>query len=241
KPFLKYALVYDVQENYHQNVLLNNSSPTGLKLALATGIKAIEKAAHPFIDHYFFAERSYPAEFDYIQRFTILENKYNRQGKQPVQEALAINRNNARFLLTGTLTAVYGTAQGIDWFLKLQERYPDTRLKISGHAPQVRFRKYLETQYGNHANIILALSEYPLPYVRIQQDILDADILLMPYETIDSISSKIPTKLFEGIALNKPILISCNPIWERILKIYPAGLSIDFSQHSRAKDHFEDL
>ena len=240
KLFLGYCLVYDVQENYHQNVLQNSPMPRRVRQVLAFAIKAVERATHFFIDHYFFAERSYPAELGYMRRYTLLENKYSPPDSSPVPATPAVG-SAARFLLTGTITPVYGVLQGIYWFLSLQQYYPETHLKITGHVPQTNFLHDLKRRYGNHPRISLNLSGRPLPYARIRQDMLEADILLMPYEIVDSIKFKIPTKLFEAIALRKPLIISENPVWETLVNPYPAGLSVDFAQPLRAREHFEKL
>src|SRR5690606_31766553 len=72
KLFLRYRLVYDLQENYHQNVLLNQTLFAGIRKIVAGIIQLVERAAHPFIDHYFFAEQVYPSQFPYIKKFTVL-------------------------------------------------------------------------------------------------------------------------------------------------------------------------
>src|SRR5690606_8043365 len=172
KFFLKYPLIYDVQENYHLNVLLNNSRSAVIKHALAFFIKAVEKTAHPFIDHYFFAERSYPSEFPYIQDYTILENKYNFPIKPPKQRMALMHTSKPKFIITGTITPVYGVENAIKWFLKLKEIFPEASLKITGHVPQKKFRKHLENCYGNEPRLQLNFSGLPLPYSLIPQDIL---------------------------------------------------------------------
>src|SRR5680860_995089 len=71
KLWFKYKLVYDLQENYSKNILSNRTVPFGLRHFLSFFIKAIEASAHPFMDHYFFAEKSYPLEFPYITKYTL--------------------------------------------------------------------------------------------------------------------------------------------------------------------------
>ncbi|MEX2593286.1 MAG: glycosyltransferase [Anditalea sp.] len=239
KFFLKYKLIYDLQENYHKNVLLNNTVPFGLRQLLSLFIQTIEKSAHPFIDHYFFAEQSYSREFPYILRFTILENKY--PGKVKMEGPKPLDEDRSTLIISGTITPVYGIENAIRWFLSLHREFPGLSLKIMGHVPLQNFKKQLEELAIQHPQVKLNLSTIPIPYPDIQEEILKADIVLMPYENISSIQSKIPTKLYESIALQKPILISTNPLWQEIIDPYPAGIAVDFLKISEAKTIYKKL
>ena len=94
---------------------------------------------------------------------------------------------------------------------------------------------------GQHPQITIDLSSHPLPYSVIWEAVQHAEIVLMPYETLDSIRFKIPSKLYESIALRKSVLISENPLWEKIITAYPAGLTIDFSINSEAANQYRRL
>jgi len=226
KLFLRYRLIYDLQENYHQNVLLNQTLLAGIKKFVAGAIQLIERTAHPFIDHYFFAEQIYPSQFPYIKNSTVLENKFAGE--------LIPSKNTARkkttFVISGTITRVYGVEKAIAWFIALQQEIPKLSLHIIGHIPLSNFKLSIEKQVAGHRNISLNLSSSPLPYAVILDAVRQSEIVLMPYDTIESIRTKIPSKLYESIALKKPILISENPLWEKLINVYPAGLTLDFSK-----------
>lgn len=239
KLFLKYKLVYDLQENYHRNILYNKTVPFGLRHLLSLYIKVIEKSAHPFIDHYFFAEQSYTREFPYISRYTLLENKFS--GKVISDPPKPLEEDHSTFIISGTITPVYGIENAIQWFLSLHREFPGIRLKITGHVPLQKFKRKLEKSAFPHPQIQLNLSNQPIPYSFILNEIEEADIVLMPYENIDSVQSKIPTKLYESIALQKPVLISANPLWQEIIDPYPAGMAIDFINTSEAMATYKKL
>ena len=239
KLFLKYKLIYDLQENYHKNVLLNKTTPKWVRAFLAYLIKGIEGPAHPFIDHYFFAERSYPKEFPYITQYTVLENKYH--GKVIQKKERAGNQDRTVLLISGTITPVFGIENALKWFLSLHQEMPGICLQIIGHVPLQEFKRQLEEWTQNHPQIKLNLSNHPLPHSLLYKELLKADVVLMPYENLHSIRYKIPTKLYESIALQKPILISANPLWQEIIGAYPAGMSIDFSSIHEAKNHLTAL
>ena len=238
KAILKFRLVYDLQENYSQNVLLNRSGGAMLRHLTASLIRGIEKLAHPFVDHYFFAEKSYQQQFPLIAQFTVLENKFAgaveplsppRLSKEPL------------FIISGTITPVYGIEKAIYWFLSLREKFPLARLHIVGHVPLENFQERLYKLTAGQQGISLNISLQPLSYKTLLKAVRQADVVLMPYEDLDSIRYKIPSKLYESLALRKPILISKNPVWEKALQEYPAGLAVDFSKSRDAAAVFQKL
>ena len=238
KAWLKYRLIYDIQENYSKNIESNKSLPPGLRSLASWFVRSIEKRSHPLIDHYFLAERAYAFEFPYIQKFTILENKF---GGEITKEIKTIDPDRINFIISGTITPVYGIETAIRWFLELVKESPGFSLTIWGHVPISSFKRKIEKKVSACPQISLNLSGTPIPHPILLREIRKADIVLMPYENIDSIRNKVPAKLYECVALCKPILISKNPHWDAVISSYPAGLGIDFSRSSTAKNHLEQL
>src|SRR5690606_7251183 len=120
KTLLGFRLIYDLQENYSQNILFNESVPRAFRSILASWIRIIEITAHRYIDHYFFAEQIYRSQFPYIRNYTVLENKYAGPppaGRKPLSP-------HPEFIISGTITPVYGIEKAIYWFLALQKHYP---------------------------------------------------------------------------------------------------------------------
>ncbi len=237
KLLLQYRLIYDLQENYHKNVLLNQSSPKMVRAAFAWLIRFVEYMSHPFIDHYFFAEQVYAFQFSYIKKFTVLENKFAGE----LVSTESVPNKKSTFIISGTITPVYGVEKAIRWFIALRRENPEVTLSIVGHVPLRGFQRELEKQVAQQPNISLHLSPSPLPYPVILEAVRRAEIVLMPYETIESIASKIPSKLYESIALKKPVLISNNSLWKTIISVYPAGLAVDFSKTTEAASAYRQL
>ena len=239
KTWLKYRLIYDMQENYSKNIRSNKSLFPGLRNLASWFVNGIEKISHPFVDHHFFAERSYGFEFPYIKNFTILENKFG--GEITDRGIKAIDTDRINFIISGTITPVYGIEKAIGWFLELLKERPGLSLTVLGHVPISSFKNKIQKKVSAYSQIKLHIAETPIPHPVLLEEIKKADIVLMPYKNIDSIRDKIPAKLYECLALHKPILITENPNWEALISLYPAGLGIDFSQSSAAKKHLEQL
>ncbi|SHM86345.1 Glycosyltransferase involved in cell wall bisynthesis [Cyclobacterium lianum] len=227
KYFLSFKLVYDMQENYLYN-LEYNQTLSGTKKSLAKFlVRTIENWSGRAIDQYIFAEKCYAEEMPGIDNPTVIENKANLPQRQLPSFHL-IRPHSPRLLLTGTIARAYGISTAIKWFRGLREVLPEARLYISGHCPSSSYARQLEAETSRQPGIHLDLSPAPLAHSEVLREIGEADVLLLPYRLLPSIRNKIPTKLYEGIALQKPVLISRNEVWEDILKRYPAGMGVDF-------------
>ena len=240
KWLLSYKLVYDVQENYAKNIAANRTLPRFWRRLAILLVKASESFSRKSIDHYVFAEQCYASEMPTIKNYTVVENKaiLPKILRPPFRLS---NPSAPHFILSGTITEVYGLIPAIEWYLKLYELLPKAQLTIVGHCPMAGFSKKLAQQYGGNKGIHLKLSEQPFPVGYIQDQIRQADILLLPYLLLPGIKNKMPTKLYEGIALQKVILISDNPVWKTIVDKYPAGKAIDFFATDQIQSLWETL
>ncbi|MBI0397758.1 glycosyltransferase family protein [Cyclobacterium marinum] len=227
KPFLSYKLIYDVQENYGKNITYNQTMPAFLRVVAKSLVRLSERLGKTAIDHYIFAEQCYATEMPSINSYTVIENK--AAISSPFKPSFRLpNPISPHFIICGTITPVYGVIPAIEWFLKLKEALPNAKLTLVGHCPLTSFYQELTNIYGLEEGIHLELSDHPLPIGHIRNKVLEADILMLPYLLLPSIKDKIPTKLYEGIALQKVILMSQNPLWKTIVDKYPAGICIDF-------------
>lgn len=228
KVFLGFKCVYDVQENYAKNVLNNRTLPLFLRFPAAAGIRLLERLGNPLIDQYLLAEKTYAPELPYIKRFTVLENKYQGEISGNPQVRLKI-KEGVRFLIAGTIAEVYGVEEALKWFITLIKSQPQHRLMVIGHCPLASYTKKLFTQAAGYREINLAISDLPIPLADIDKEIKACDVWLMPYQMLSSIKGKMPTKLFEGLANHKVIMVSRNEHWQSLLEKYKAGISVDFT------------
>ena len=238
--FLKFKLIYDIQENFSLNVLCNQTLPGGLKQGAAGWIRWWETRIHPLVDHYLLAEQCYKDEFPQLSKFTVVENKYNGTSIQGSSISFSPERP-IHFILAGTITPVFGIVEGMKWFVQFNTHFPQQTLHVLGHCPMKAYCETLEGIAKDIPHIKLELSENPIPFARIQEAISKADCWLMPYQLLPSIATKMPTKLYEGIARRKVVQISKNPIWEPLLSKHSAGQSIDFQKGVWNKAEMESL
>ena len=223
KIFYGKKLVYDIQENYYFNLLYQNNYPWGVRHLLAFYVRHKELLLAGFVDHFLLAEQCYAKEIKFIkQRYSIIENKYfpakfdfKKQSAEKVE-----------FLISGTISEAYGVFDAIEFF----KQFPASEYKliIIGHCPNKQTFRILKNTVAGIENIDFIVSDSPLPHQSILAHIGAKTIGLLPYQYNKSTVNKIPTKLYEYLGLGLPVLISPNPIWDKMVNSFHAGLSIDF-------------
>lgn len=220
-------IVYDVQENYTLNLTYNQSLKGWKKVLAKNSVAVIEKASKRFIKHYIFSEQCYINELKSFRPFTVFENKFY-DGVQARLHVKFEENQPIHFLISGTITPMYGILEGLNWFLEIYKHQPASTLTIIGHITLPEYHLQLKQAIGNHPGIQLGISEFPVDYTEVIQAYESCDMVLMPYRQVPSIKDKIPSKFFESIALGKPALFSPNKQWETMMSAYPAGSSINF-------------
>jgi glycosyltransferase involved in cell wall biosynthesis len=235
KRFYGYKLIYDVQENYVLNLELNTELSDFKKSNVTRIIQNSESIKG--IDFYFLAEKCYEKEMQEKQPFLILENKFAGEilTKSPFSYS---EKKTFRFLISGTITPAFGTIEGINFFNSILKMFPGSSLHIVGHVPLKSFRIGLENKVKSNPKIHLNIDENPIDHDLIIEEIKASDFCLLPYHKHPAIKDKMPTKLFECMALGTPVLISKNEKWESFLNQYQGGFSIDFESKELAQEQF---
>lgn len=236
KPFLKYRIVYDIQENYRLNLSLNPELSEAKKKKMAALIQKAESVRG--IDLYLLAEKCYAEEMPKKKPFLILENKFggNLKHQTPI---LFREKKAIRFCITGTIAPAFGTWDAIIWFSEILVDFPESELVIAGHCPLFSFREKLEKATKEIPNLRIQVSQNPISHEELMTVLNNSDFTLLPYQNHPAIRNKMPTKLFECAALGIPVLISFNPVWEKFLADFSGGYAIDFLNPSGAAEHLK--
>lgn len=237
KPWIKFKLIYDVQENYVKNLELNPDLSKRIR-AIATWI--IQKAENPRgIDFHLLAEACYAGEMPKKRPYIILENKFPGPSNPLVVKSYK-SKKSFRFLITGTLTPKYGVLNGIRFFKSILADYPNSQLLVTGHVPLKSFEKKLQEIGEKYPEIHLKLSTSPIPHQDILEALKQADFLLLPYELDPAILNKLPSKLFEACGLGCPIIINSNSRWDHLVTRYKLGISIHFDEPIKSQEEFRE-
>lgn len=240
KTFLGFKVIYDVQENYIWNIKYNQTLPPLSKFFAIQTIRMVEYFSRRYVEHYIFSEHCYISEKRRLRPFSVLENRFYGD-LQPAHPVRFAPEQSLNLLISGTITEVYGIMEAMIWFIEVQKQYPSLSLKVIGHCPIKKYKGELMAMAKNKPGLFLEIEDTPVSYERVLDAYQHADVILMPYYQIPSIKDKIPSKLYEALALGKVCLISPNTFWESLVYPYPAGFSVDFDDLDQALSSFEKV
>lgn len=217
KIFYKTKLVYDVQENYFRNILYTKVFPKFLRLPLAYAVRLIERMGHFFVSDYFLAEECYKEEMPLMQKKGIvLANKVKKENLT-LSNAISKQSDFLKLSLVGTISKDYGVFEVLEWIEKLKEKIPNLELSITGFCPNPKDFEQLEKKLENRDFVKQNFAQKPISNQVILQTMQNSDILLLPYQVNQSVAKRIPTKMYEALALGLPMLIQNNQYWENFL------------------------
>lgn len=229
-------VIYDVQENYTLNLTSQHNYMPLLRQLMAFGVGLIEKILSRHIAHFLVAERSYIQELPFLREpYTLLENKYKpAAGYIAPQTPVQLQHKPLRLLYSGTIAQLYGIFEAIALAGRLHQLEPQTTLTIIGYCADSATYQQVLQQVLARPYINLIGGDNLVPHERIIQAISESNIALLPYQPHESTFRCIPTKLFEYAAHALPIVVQHNPLWDALLQLQQAGVSIDFSSPDTA-------
>jgi len=228
--FSKCKMVYDVRENYYYNILYQNNYKGLFKRVLAGVLRLLEQGSKLYIDAYLLAEQCYNQEFVFHKKkFEIIENKYAEVEIQHNQSNLK-SPSAFNFVYTGTISGVNGIWQAIKLIQKMYAVEQKVHLKVIGHIVSNELRKNLQAYLADKPYIELVAGSPLVAHKKIVAAILESDFVMLPYRSNKSTASCIPTKLYECLALRKPMLIQDNLLWQKKCEPYNAAVFIDYEK-----------
>jgi len=218
-------LVYDVQENYSLNFKYLLEYGFLHKAFLSPLVRVIEHMSRRFVDHYFLAEKCYSEQLEFINtRFTILGNKtVLEEVNKPSQD---IQKSKLRFLFSGTVSAYAGIHKIFEIIECLKVSGLDFQFTIIGQV----FDPHISAKLMNiqSSEIHIKVSESPVPHASIIEEIKQADIGVVAYQSQIVNAHKVPTKLYEYVAYGLPYLIEKDSYWWKVGKKLGGAIPIDF-------------
>jgi len=236
-------IIYDIRENYFKNLWFQKTYPIPLRYGLALGVRSLEILSRLFVNCYLLAEKSYAQELSFIRnKYVIIENKFNLfQIKiNTPNNKNHISKNKIRLIYSGTISKVYGTLEAIYFSQKLHQQNPNIHLLIIGYCSDKNYFEKIEKLCKNQDFITLKMQDKPVLHRSILHKMAQADFGLLSYQSNSSIDQCIPTKIYEFFALQVPMIIPKNPIWEKLVLENKAGLSVDFEDFN-AKEILQKL
>lgn len=227
KVLLRCKTIYDVQENYYQNIVYGTAYPRYLRPLLAGFVRIKEWMLAPAIDYYFLAESTYQYELAFTKRKkVVIENKLTAIMSHTVDKK-SHHDGNIHLLFSGTIAETTGVFNAIRLAVALHGIEPRIRLLITGYCPLARTLDRVRTDISDKPFIALTGGHSFIPHTRILSAIQTADFGIISYPSNPSTANAIPTKLYEYLGCRLPILLINNPSWIERCRRYPAAIPFD--------------
>jgi hypothetical protein len=217
-------LIYDVQENYYLNLLYGSGWPFGWKHFLAYWVRLKEWSTRPFIDLYFLAEECYQLQLTFTQSKSMVVKNWANIPDDKITRAPK-KEHTLRLLFSGTLAKETGVMEAIRWAEQMHPMASEITLHLAGYCPNTTFLKQLKNVVRTHPWITLQGGEEPLAHAQILKEIQNADIGIISNFVNRSTQGKVPTKVYEYLAHQLPILYQENTPWASIIEQHKGGFT----------------
>lgn len=225
--FFGTRIIYDIQENYFRNTLYSEAFPQLLRPLLALWIRAKEKITSPLFHWFCLAEKGYENEFKFFKnRYTIIENK----AMLPAGLKRTAKPGYSHLLFSGTLAESTGIFEAILLAVKLHELDSSIRLTIVGHCAKPELLRKIKSTIASHDFITLIGGDQLVPHQEIVKVISTSHFGIICYPHSPHTANSIPTKLYEYLSYQLPIITQVNPAWEKLMSPCQAGITIDFQK-----------
>jgi len=234
----KSKVIYDIQENYFRNILHTQAFPVVVRNLVAGWVRLKEKFAAPFIDWFFLAERGYEKEFSFFKnRYTVIQNKFRKPPefiRRPVTEKIQL-------LFSGTLSGSTGVFEAIRLAKQLHDEDTNIELFIVGYCAQPAVLAAIRKDISMHSFILLIGGDQSVPHGEIMAAISRAHFGIVCYPSSPHTENSIPTKLYEYMGCELPILLQNYKPWIELTSPYPAAVVIDNFEHVYASHVLETM
>lgn len=218
-------IVYDIRENYARNILYTPAFSPALRHLLACWVRLKERLITPLFHAVFLAEKCYETEMPFVRsKSLVLENKAvvpTNFKRQPIAGKI-------RLVFTGTLAESTGVFQAIDLAKKLHTHNPNLELTIAGYCALPSTLAKIKSAIDRSPFITLIGGDRLVPHNQILNVISTANFGLVYYPPAPHTRGKMPTKLFEYLACQLPILLQPEPAWVALCKPCHAAITVDF-------------
>ncbi|MBC7391376.1 MAG: hypothetical protein H7329_19405 [Opitutaceae bacterium] len=223
-------LIYDIQENYALNIVSNKTYSSYFKFFLSKYIRLKEDLCSKFVDRFWLAESCYQHELKFLHgNFDVFENK--SMIERDIKPVSFQDQSKIKLIFSGTIAEENGIFEAINLTKQLYDINPDYSLLITGCCHNTVLFKKIKELTERCTFILINISTEPIDYQIIKEEIRNADIGLICYQTQANFINKIPTKLYEYLSVGLPILLTTNTSWTELCCRYNASIELDFKQY----------
>lgn len=220
-------IVYDVRENYLRNILFLSTFPLIVRPFLAIYVRIKEILNTPFISRFILSDSGYQDELTFMKKKSVvIENKVKKSAIRKAHP-LGSNALHIRLLFSGTLATSTGVFTAIDLARQLHEIDQRISLEIIGYCPKPDVMLQIKSAIENIGFIHLTGGDQLVPHETIMEAIGRSHFGIICYPPNPSTRNTIPTKLFEYMGSNLPILLINYAYWVEQCRPFSAAIPFD--------------
>lgn len=222
-------LFYDIRENYFLNIKHTYAFPILVRQVIALWVRLKELMCTPFINHFFLAEKVYIKELHFTKnKRSIIQNKASRYISK-VTLGKDFKNEELRLIFSGTLADSTGVFQAIRLHQNLLDFFPKCQLKIIGFCPDHNTYFRLQKEVNSSVQTQLIGGDKLVDHEIIINEISTSDFGIIYYPKNRANNHSIPTKLYEYVAAQLPIITEPKSQFIELLDHYPAAIYHDFN------------
>jgi hypothetical protein len=218
-------ILYDIQENYARNILHTSAFALPLRPLLAGWVRLKEMLLTPLLQGMLLAENCYEQQLPLVHKnYVVVENKAivpNNFKRQPPTDKI-------KLVFTGTIAESTGVFQAISFTQKLHQLNPKVELEIIGYCTIPATLTKIKSAIAGSTFIKLMGGDQLVPHPQILEAIRTASFGIVCYPAAPHTKDKVPTKLYEYLACELPILLQPEPNWVAICAPSKAAIIVDF-------------
>lgn len=219
-------IIYDVQENYWRNILWTDTFPPVLKHLAALWVRGKEILLSRFFHLFLLAEKGFEKEMKFFgNKSIILENK----SILPQGFTKTKSSGGMKLLFSGTISESTGAFEAINLANMLYQLDQSVSLHIIGYCSRSSTLESVTRAIADKPFISLTGGDQLVPHHEILGQISSSDFGIIYYPSSPHTENKIPTKLYEYLSAQLPMLIQNYPPWVALCEPYPAAIPIDFT------------
>lgn len=213
----KAQLIYDVHEDYAANIRQAVHYPTWLRKPLAKIIRSLEKWAVRHLAGVAYAEGLYDNVLNASSNQKIvLRNTFSPTSIEDISNEGTPPQ--PYLLYTGTIAMEWGIFDGLELWKKIRSKHPISFV-IAGscHASQL-IDEILSWVKANdmEADFKLIGGTNYVPYGQIVNLIQNCWALTALYHLTPNLQGKIPTKFYEAMAFDRPLIYTQDIHWDQM-------------------------
>lgn len=228
----KAKIVYDVHENVRKQILNKTWLPSWSRKPLSLAYVLIEKACLPFIDEIIIAEDSYLENYRGRKNLAAIRNypilSYLEPHADTTAERAKEPDHSFKVTYVGGITGLRGALELVEALRIVKANgHQEVKLNLIGPVMPADLKDELDGLVQKYGLERLVFVPGPVPLEKVFAILRQSHIGIAVLHPDPNYVESLPTKLFEYMAAELPVIVSNFPLWKEIVEGNECGLTVD--------------